>query len=247
MEEILTVNNLNAYYKKRIKGRFASERVHILKDISFSMREGEILGLVGESGCGKSTLAKTILHMVSDYNGEIVLKDEHPQMVFQDPFMSLNPGKTVGFILEEPLRNLTGMSPEKRREKAEEMLSRVGLSEKYMDHLPGELSGGQRQRVCIAASLMIGPKLLIADEPVSALDVTVQAQVIDLLMKLKKELGLSILFISHDLRVVYKLCDRVIVMKDGKIQEMGSSRDVYFNPKSDYTKKLLNAAGIGEF
>ncbi len=220
------------------------KRVQILHDVSFTMEQGEILGLVGESGSGKSTLAKAVLNMVPDKSGTIGCEDAYPQMVFQDPYGSLNPAKTIGWILEEPLKNRSRMPKEERRRNAAEMLSHVGLDEKYLERFPGELSGGQRQRVCIAAALMLRPKLLIADEPVSALDVTIQAQVLKLLFSLKQDFGLSILFISHDLRVVYQLCDRVMIMQGGRIVEMGRSDDIYFRPQHPYTKQLLDAAGI---
>ena len=165
-------------------------------------------------------------------------------MIFQDPYSSLNPAKTIRFILEEPLKNLTDLSPEQRLAKARERLIQAGLDEKYLTHKPSELSGGQRQRVCIAESLMMDPKLLIADEPVSALDVTIQAQILKLLDDLQENLGLSILFISHDLRVVYQLCDRVMVMKNGVIVEKGDIEEVYRNPKHEYTRQLLTASGI---
>ncbi len=220
------------------------KRVQILHDVSFTMEQGEILGLVGESGSGKSTLAKAVLNMVPDKSGTIGCEDAYPQMVFQDPYGSLNPAKTIGWILEEPLKNRSRMPKEERRRNAAEMLSHVGLDEKFLERFPGELSGGQRQRVCIAAALMLRPKLLIADEPVSALDVTIQAQVLKLLFSLKQDFGLSILFISHDLRVVYQLCDRVMIMQGGRIVEMGRSDDIYFRPQHPYTKQLLDAAGI---
>ena len=220
------------------------KRVQILHDVSFTMEQGEILGLVGESGSGKSTLAKAVLNMVPDKSGTIGCEDAYPQMVFQDPYGSLNPAKTIGWILEEPLKNRSRMPKEERRRNAAEMLSHVGLDEKYLERFPGELSGGQRQRVCIAAALMLRPKLLIADEPVSALDVTIQAQVLKLLFSLKQDFGLSILFISHDLRVVYQLCARVMIMQGGRIVEMGRSDDIYFRPQHPYTKQLLDAAGI---
>ncbi|MCI5585598.1 MAG: ABC transporter ATP-binding protein [Lachnospiraceae bacterium] len=244
MSRILTVSGVNAYYKAVKPGKSKKERVQILKDISFEMEQGEILGLVGESGCGKSTLAKTILSMIKDYDGEISCTDEHPQMIFQDPYGSLNPSKKIGWILQEPLRNLTWDSAHERYEKAVEMLNRVGLEEKYMEHYPHQLSGGQRQRVCIAAALMLHPGLVLADEPVSALDVTIQRQVLELLLKLKREMSLSILFISHDLRVVYQLCDRVMIMEKGEIVEQGKTEEVYFQPKHEYTKRLLEAAEI---
>lgn len=246
MSSILNVKDLNCFYKKENSGGGGRKRVQILHDISFSMEEGEILGLVGESGSGKSTLAKAILNMVPDKSGTILCGDMHPQMVFQDPYGSLNPAKTIGWILEEPLKNRSRMPKEERRKKAAEMLSRVGLDEKFLDRRPGELSGGQRQRICIAAALMLRPKLLIADEPVSALDVTIQAQVLKLLFSLKQEFGLSILFISHDLRVVYQLCERVMIMQDGRIVEAGDSEKIYFEPQHPYTKRLLAAAGILE-
>lgn len=246
MSSILNVKDLNCFYKKENSGGAGRKRVQILHDISFSMEEGEILGLVGESGSGKSTLAKAILNMVPDKSGTILCGDTHPQMVFQDPYGSLNPAKTVGWILEEPLKNRSRMPKEERRKKAAEMLSHVGLDEKFLDRRPGELSGGQRQRICIAAALMLRPKLLIADEPVSALDVTIQAQVLKLLFSLKQEFGLSILFISHDLRVVYQICERVMIMQDGRIVEAGEAEKIYFEPQHPYTKRLLQAAGILE-
>lgn len=232
--EVLSIAHLNAYY----------EHTQALFDVSFSIRKGEILGLVGESGCGKTTLAKTILSMIKKYDGEISCQSRYPQMVFQDPFSSLNPAKKIGWILEEPLKNRTHLKKEARKQKAIAMLEKVGLDEKYMDHYPNELSGGQRQRVCIAQALMLDPELLIADEAVSALDVTIQAQIIELLLKLHKEMGLSILFISHDLRVVYQISDNVMIMKAGRIVEKGNIESIYLTPKEDYTKELLKSAGI---
>ena len=218
----------------------------VLKGVSFSIREGEVMGLVGESGCGKSTLSKALLGLIPKYEGVIVQKSEHPQMIFQDPFSSLNPAKKVGWILEEPLRLNTGLNRAEREKKVSEMLRRVGLEEMLAQRYPRQLSGGQRQRVCIAESLMLSPKLLIADEPVSALDVTIQAQIIALLRSIQKEMGLAILFISHDMRVVYQLSQRVMIMKDGEIVESGDVDQVYFHPEHPYTKKLLEAAGILE-
>lgn len=244
MSAILTVSDVNVYYRSERLLRGKRQRVQILHNVSFSMQEGEILGLVGESGCGKSTLAKTILSMVRDYDGEISCMDRHPQMIFQDPYGSLNPAKKIGWILQEPLRNLSDCTPEERYDRSVAMLEKVGLEEKYMEHYPNQLSGGQRQRVCIAAALMLHPGLLIADEPVSALDVTIQKQILELLLKLKKEMGLSILFISHDLRVVYQLCDHVMIMQKGRVVEQGETKQVYFDPQNAYTKSLLVSAGI---
>lgn len=243
-KEILTVSSIYVSFKDRDKGIFSkNNQIRVLKDVSFSMKEGEILGLVGESGSGKSTLAKAILGLVP-YEGEIVQTSSYPQMIFQDPYGSLNPAKTVGWILEEPLRLKGGMDADERKRRVMEMLVKVGLDEKYAEHYPSQLSGGQRQRVCIAGALMQEPKLLIADEPVSALDVTIQAQILELLKKLHKEMGLSILFISHDLRVVYQMCDSVMIMKGGQLVEKGSVEDVYFHHKHEYTGNLLKAAGI---
>ena len=241
--DILQVSNLCVYFEKRRKSIFEKkEKVQILSDVSFSVKQGEIVGLVGESGSGKSTLARTLLGINSDYAGEVILADNYPQMIFQDPFSSLNPAKTVGWILEEPLRNITKDTKEVRKEKAKAMISKVGLSEKYLNRYPSELSGGQRQRVCIALSLMLNPKLLIADEAVSALDVTIQKQILDLLRALHRVFNNAILFISHDLRVVYGFCDRVLVLKDGKIIEQGTVEEIYQNPKEDYTRQLLESA-----
>lgn len=251
MENILEVKDLHVYYDMKT-GIFQKkkEQKHALKGLSFTMKEGEILGLVGESGCGKTSLAKAILGMQKDYQGEIICRCENPQMVFQDPYSSLNPSKKVGWILEEPLkmqkRNVK-LSREERRQKVNEMLRKVGLDEKMAEHYPSELSGGQRQRVCIAAALMSNTRLLIADEPVSALDVTIQAQIIQLLFKLQQEMGIAILFISHDLRVVYQLCERMLIMKKGEIIERGTTDEVYEHPKMEYTKTLLEAAGCDTF
>ena len=183
-----------------------------VKDVSFTVERGEILGLVGESGCGKSTLSKAILGMMP-YEGEIRHYTKRPQMVFQDPYGSLNPAKTVGWIVEEPLRAFGKYDAPERRRRVLDMLERVGLGAEYADRKPKELSGGQRQRVGIAVALIQRPRFIIADEPVSALDVTIQAQILELLLELKRDLELSYLFISHDLNVIYQICDRVMVMR----------------------------------
>lgn len=222
------------------------KRNEVLKDLSFTMEKGEVLGLVGESGCGKSTLAKVILGLLKPDSGTVIVSGNRPQMVFQDPCGSLNPAKKIGWIMEEPLRIQRKLPGKKRRQKVLEMLKKVGLDEKIADRYPNQLSGGQRQRVCIGEALMTNPGLLVADEAVSALDVTIQAQILELLEQLKEEMGLSILFISHDMRVVYQLCDRVMIMKDGTIVESGDVDTVYFSPQHEYTKELLEAAGIGE-
>lgn len=243
-EKILSVRDLSVSYKDTGKIKGSKRRMQILNKVSFEMRQGEILGLVGESGCGKSTLAKAILGMACADSGEIIHASQKPQMVFQDPYSSLNPVKKIGWILEEPLRIAGGLKKEERIRKVKEMLYKVGLDEQYIDRYPSQLSGGQRQRAAIAGALMLEPRLLIADEPVSALDVTIQAQITGLIMELHKEMGLSVLFISHDLRVVYQLCERVIIMQKGEIVEAGKVDEVYFSPKNEYTKALLSAADI---
>lgn len=213
-DKVLELNHVNAYYKE---GRV---RKQILSDVSFALYEGEIVGLVGESGSGKTTLCKCILGLLKDYEGEIKHYTNRPQMVFQDPFGSLNPRKTIGWILEEPLKVQGGFTKEKRRKKAEEMLELVHLPKAFYSRYPRELSGGQRQRVSIALALITGTKFILADEPLSALDVTVQAQIIQLLKELQKKEKISYLFVSHDLDVVDMICDRVLYLKEGRVWEI---------------------------
>lgn len=213
----------------------------VLHDVSFDVRHGEILGLVGESGTGKSTLARTILSMVKPDKGQVIHYTERPQMIFQDPYSSLNPAYTIEWIMEEPLR-IAGVAAAERKRRVREMLSQVELPEEVLTAKPSELSGGQRQRVSIATALIREPKFIIADEPVSALDVTIQAQILRLLGELRDRLDLSYLFISHDLNVVYQLCDRVLVMKEGRIVEQGTVEEIFEHPRQDYTKQLLAAA-----
>jgi peptide/nickel transport system ATP-binding protein len=234
------VSHLNAYYRDKT-WVFAGSGVRrqILKDVSFEIGRGEIVGLVGESGCGKSTLAKCILGIVKDHDGVIEHASTGAQMVFQDPYGSLNPAKTVGWILEEPLRIRGELRDPERNERVSRMINLVGLDDSYLTRKPNELSGGQRQRICIALALMTEPKLIIADEPVSALDVTVQDQILRLLLKLNRELNIAILFISHDLKVVYSVCSRVMVMKAGEIVEQGTDEEIYHSPSHPYTKQLL--------
>ncbi|MBO4929579.1 MAG: ABC transporter ATP-binding protein [Clostridia bacterium] len=233
---IVCAKNLSSYYGK------GKSRLRYLKNVSLTIGEGEIVGLVGESGSGKSTLAKCLLGLVTDIEGELTVNAVRPQMVFQDPYGSLNPAKTVGWILEEPLRAMGIRDKAQRREKVLEMLKLVGLEEAHLQRRPAQLSGGQRQRVAIAGALIQGSKLIVLDEPVSALDVTLQAQILQLLVNLKEQLGLSYLFISHDLSVVYQICDRVAVMYRGEIVEEGDVDTVYDHPQHPYTKKLLEAS-----
>ena len=246
-EKVIRIQNLNVYYKNHKKSPFQkSRRVQVLNGVNLDVYEGEILGLAGESGCGKSTLAKTIVGMNKDYEGELIQTFSDPQMVFQDPYSSLNPAKKIGWLMEEPLRvdKSRKWSGEEIQSRVKEILKAVDLSENMLERFPSQLSGGQRQRVSIGVALMRNPKVIIADEPVSALDVTIQAQILKLLQELHKNMGITILFISHDLRVIYQICDHVAIMKEGTIQEYGITREIYKNPQSDYTKELLHAAGI---
>jgi len=240
---ILEVQNLNAFYRESGQGLFGrSGRRQVLYDVSFQLQKGEILGLVGESGTGKTTLSKVILGLERDYSGQIIHRTQGPQMVFQDPYGSLNPRMTIGRQVEEPLIIAGKLRREKRRERVREMLGLVGLEETYLSRYPKELSGGQRQRVSIAIALIQSPKLLIADEPVSALDATIRAQVLDLLLDLHQKLALSYLFISHDLAVIEQICNRVLVMHQGRIVETGTVAEVFRNPQHTYTKTLLKAS-----
>ena len=236
---ILEVKNLNVSYRKSGLGR--KTLIHVLHDVNFTINEGEIMGLVGESGSGKSTLSKAILGMIKDVDGVIDCRCAGTQMVFQDPIGSLNPSRKIGWIMDESLKLKGGLNKSQRRQVCEEIMEKVGLNAKYLDRYPRELSGGQCQRVAIAMCLIRDPKLIIADEPVSALDVTIQAQILSLLLKLRKDLGLSYLFISHDMDVIWQICDRVMVMKNGRIVEQGTRDEVFDNPQNSYTKQLLDA------
>lgn len=240
-ELVLSVQHVTSGY--RSGGLFRrGPYQEVLHDVTFDVRHGEILGLVGESGTGKSTLAKTILGIVKPDAGQVIHYTKRPQMIFQDPYSSLNPAYTVSWILEEPLRIYGKYDAAERKRRVRDMLERVELPEECLEARPSELSGGQRQRVSIATALIQRPKFLIADEPVSALDVTIQAQILKLLKSLRDQLDLSYLFISHDLNVVYQLCDRVLVMKSGRIVEQGAVDDIFDHPQADYTRELLAAA-----
>ncbi len=239
---IVQVEGLSVYYNVKTKGLLSKTvRREVVKSVSFSIKEGEVYGIVGESGSGKSTLAKAMIGLNTNIEGSITVSSKRPQMVFQDPYSSLNRSRTIGWILEEPLKIQGIFSKAKRKERVHEMLGLVGLEHFYAKRYIYELSGGQRQRVAIACALMNNEKFIILDEPVSALDVTIQDQILTLLKDLKEKFGLSYLFISHDLHVVYQMCDRIGVMKDGVLLEQGSREDIYFHPENEYTKELLES------
>ena len=241
MEPILEIRNVNSFYRIGGNAFTKGRTVQVLKNINLTLYQGEVLGLGGESGSGKSTLAKSILGM-TEYEGEIIHHSRRPQMVFQDPYSSLNPAFTVRRIVEEPLIIFGKYGADERRRRVEEMLEAVGLGPDFHDRKPRELSGGQRQRVSIATAMIVRPRLVILDEAVSALDVTIQDQILDLLMKLRREFDLTYLFISHDLNVIYQCCDRVIVMKKGEILEENTVDGLFENPQHEYTRQLLRAA-----
>ncbi len=257
MTPILEVCNLNKSFeiKKTFTSYFSpSLELHALRDINFSLMPNETLGIVGESGCGKSTLAKVLTQLETPTSGEmridgvsydqIPAKDFHSliQMVFQDPYQSLNPRKKALDIIADPLKINTNKTNAEIEHLVYEMMRKVGLREEFAKRYPHHFSGGQRQRIGIARALMLQPKVLILDEPVSALDVSIQAQVLNLLMDLQKEFKLSYLFISHDLSVIGHVSDRIMVMYLGKIVEYGTRENVFKNPQHPYTKILLESA-----
>ncbi|UCZ54222.1 dipeptide ABC transporter ATP-binding protein [Bacillus shivajii] len=258
--ELLQVKNLKQYFP--IKGGILGRRVNDVKavdDITFSINEGETLSIVGESGCGKSTTGRAILRLDEPTAGEINFdgsdllsmskkemrkKRKDLQIIFQDPYASINPRQTVRQILNEAMEIQNVLPKEERYDRMIELLETVGLGPDKLDRFPHEFSGGQRQRIGIARALSVDPKLIICDESVSALDVSIQAQVLNLLKKLQRELNLTYLFISHDLGVVRHISDRVIVMYLGKIVEIADKKSLFDNPKHPYTKTLLSAIPV---
>ncbi len=243
---ILQVRNLSVFYREGNNSLFSgNKKRRVVSHVEFDVYPGESLGLVGESGCGKTSLSKAILGMNKDMEGRVIHHSVGPQMIFQDPYSSLNPTKTIGWLLQEPLRAAGALDSSKAMTKqdmeaaAYDMLQRVGMGEKYFHRKPSQLSGGQRQRVSIAQALITNPGFIVADEPVSALDVTIQAQIMELLQKLRQEMNLSYLFISHDINVVYQMCDRIMIMKEGRIIEIGDTEEVFHDPREEYTKLLL--------
>ncbi len=257
---LLEVRHVKKYFPIR-KGILQREvaRVHAVDDVTFAVRQGETLGLVGESGCGKSTLGRTLVRLLEPTDGEIVFEGtpiqrlgtrrlrplrREMQMVFQDPYASLNPRKRVGTIVSDPMRihNLGNRAEQKRR--VGEILETVGLSPEHYNRFPHEFSGGQRQRIGIARALALRPKLIIADEPVSALDVSIQSQMLNLLEDLQNEFHLTYIFIAHDLGVVRHVSDRIAVMYLGKIVELSPAEELYSRPIMPYTEALLSAVPI---
>ena len=255
---ILDVQNLSVAFavKKNMFGK-TIQFFEAVDDVSFIVQEGDIVGLVGESGCGKTTLGRSILQLVKPTSGKILLEDKdlaevNPsvlrnmrkelQIVFQDPYGSLNPRITIGDSILEPLKVHSVLANNKqRKEKVLELLEKVNLDINHFNRYPHQFSGGQRQRICIARALALNPSFLIFDESVSALDVSVQAQVLNLLNDLKKEFGFTAIFISHDLSVVHYICNRILVMHKGKIVEAGTADEVYHHPQNEYTQTLINA------
>ena len=244
---VLTMEHLDVYYRENNGGFFKKKgRRRVVRDLSLQVYDGEIMGIVGESGCGKSTLAKTIVGLNKDYTGTLSVDDSvRPQMVFQDPFGSLNPARRIGWILSEPLRLRGIKDKSERRRMVCEMLEQIGLDESFYSRYAHELSGGQRQRISIGAALLMDSRLLVADEPVSALDVTVQSQILRLLLDVHRQRALTILFISHDLNIVRRFCHRVAVIYLGEIVEMADVKEIYAHPRHPYTKLLFEAAPGG--
>jgi peptide/nickel transport system ATP-binding protein len=260
---ILQVRNLKTWFPtgKNFFGKTTSW-VKAVNDVSFDVYPGETMGLVGESGCGKTTLGRSILNLASAYEGEVLFEGrdilkmssgdltdlrKDMQIIFQDPYSSLNPRMTIGSAIQEPMTVHGLFSNEKqRKEKVEDLLNTVGLNPNHFHRYPHEFSGGQRQRICIARALALNPRFIICDESVSALDVSVQAQVLNLLLNLREEYGFTYIFISHDLSVVKFMSDRMIVMDKGEIEEIGLADDIYNNPQKEYTQRLIGAIPKGE-
>jgi oligopeptide/dipeptide ABC transporter ATP-binding protein len=258
--DLLVVQNLKKYFPLD-HGTFwrAKVQVKAVDDVDLTIHSGETLGLVGESGCGKSTLGRCILRLEEPTSGKIFFEKKdllacegqalrrmrrEMQMIFQDPFSSLNPRKTVGQIVCEAFENQGLLTKTERAQRVRELLASVGLDANHVNRYPHQFSGGQRQRICAARALALNPKLVVADEPVSALDVSIQAQILNLLVRLQREFHLTYLFISHDLSVIRHFCDRVAVMYLGRIVEIGPGSRVYESPLHPYTEALISAAPV---
>lgn len=261
-EPVLQIKNLKTYFplKTNFFGK-TTEWVHAVDDVTFDVYPGETLGLVGESGCGKTTLGRTVLRLTDPTSGEVIFKGKplHSmtaaemrsvrtdiQIIFQDPYSSLNPRITIGQAIQEPMKvHKLHANDKERKEKVLELLERVNMLPEHYYRYPHEFSGGQRQRICIARALALRPKFIICDESVSALDVSVQAQVLNLLNELKRDFDFTYIFISHDLSVVKFMSDRMVVMNQGKVEEMGDADQIYNNPQTPYTQKLIAAIPTG--
>ncbi len=254
-DSLVSVRNLKVYYESGVRGG----TVKAVDGVDLDIREGETLGLVGESGCGKSSLGRAILRLTEPTSGQVTYRGRdmarlsgrelrkqrrHMQIIFQDPYASLNPRMTVGQIVGEPLSTYGIAKGKAARERVHELLETVGLSSRFINRYPHEFSGGQRQRIGIARALAVDPDFIVADEPISALDVSIQAQIMNLLEKLRREKNLTYLFIAHDLRAIRHVSDRVAVMYLGKLVEIAPAQEIYVEPLMPYTKALISAVPV---
>jgi oligopeptide transport system ATP-binding protein len=258
---LLQVKNLKKYFPVST-GLFTNRQVRFVKavdDVSFDVYDGETLGLVGETGCGKTTVARTILQLYHPTSGQIIFDGvdltslpendlrkmrRRMQMIFQDPYASLNPRMTVGSIISAPLDVHTNLTRSEKQDKVQDLLKLVGLNPDFVNRYPHEFSGGQRQRIGIARALALSPDLVICDEPISSLDVSIQAQVVNLLEELQDRLGLTYIFVAHDLSMVRHISDRIVVMYLGKVMELADRNEIYLHPRHPYTKALMSAVPI---
>ncbi len=257
---LLEVKDLKKWFPAK-KSPFSREKIYIkaVDGVSFTLNEGETLGVVGESGCGKSTMGRSVLRLLEPTGGQVLfngvdytaLKDKELrdsrkelQIIFQDPYASLDPRMTIGDIIAEPLDIQLKLSAKERMQRVLETMERAGLNTRFVNRYPHEFSGGQRQRIGIARAIVLNPKIMVCDEPVSALDVSIQAQVINLLMDLQKEMGMAYIFISHDLSVIKHISDRVAVMYLGHLVEIADKKDIYAHPMHPYTVALLSAIPV---
>ena len=258
MTEVIKVENLSKVFQLRSNPFKKGRSIRALNNVSFNVYRGEILGVVGESGSGKSTLARILCGVEKPTAGRISILGHHIsevyprslrgriQMVFQDPFSSLNPRMKVKEIIAEPMK-VQGRGKDEIERRVAELLLLMGLAPSDMDKYPHEFSGGQRQRISIARALAVVPEILVLDEPTSSLDVFVQAQIINLLLEIKERFGLTYIFISHNIPLVVKIADRVVVMKDGEVVEVGDALSVYYNPVHPYTKELVRSVPLVDF